>query len=253
MAVVTIDFHNTLIECDRWFELEVRSLPSTVMDWLERHGERATGTWDKSLILAEYRKLRLAVHVHGHELDAVRSVMQVFDRTGIDVDRAQVDKAIEALMREALDSSSPVRGAQRLLAELHDAGASIAIVSSAVYHPFLEWALERHGMREQIDVVVTSASAGYYKSRPEIFWTALDALVRPSNGAVHVGDSLRFDVGGAALAGMRTVWFDRAGSGRPEPSDGHPVPDLIVSELERASGSIVRLSDGSSPSAVRLR
>jgi FMN phosphatase YigB (HAD superfamily) len=45
---------------------------------------------------------------------------------------------------------------------------------------------------------------------------------------VFVGDSLRCDVGGAARAGLATVWIDRQGTG---PVPGGPQPDWIVRNL----------------------
>jgi len=30
---ITFDFHNTLAACPEWFELEVRTLPSSFLNW----------------------------------------------------------------------------------------------------------------------------------------------------------------------------------------------------------------------------
>jgi FMN phosphatase YigB (HAD superfamily) len=118
------------------------------------------------------------------------------------------------------------------------AGVPVGVVSSAVYHPFLEWTLTAFGIRDQIEAVVTSASAGFYKSRPELYWQAAASLgVAPAH-IVHVGDSLRFDVGGASRAGMGTVWLQPNGA----PSGGHGfVPDLTVHSLADAAPEILNL------------
>jgi FMN phosphatase YigB (HAD superfamily) len=230
--LVTVDFHNTLIECEEWFQLEVRTLASSVVDWAVQQAAIQNVSVDRTVIDAEYRKLRLAIHLHGHELEAERSVVTVLDRIGIALERETIASAVRELMLTALHHAKSVPGALLFLQELHAQGVRLAIVSSAVYHPFLEWALAEHAMRDLLDVVVTSASCGFYKSRPEIYWAALDAIGAPANESVHIGDSLRFDVGGASMAGMKTAWYDRQRSNGREALG--IVPDLVVTDLGSA-------------------
>src|SRR5262249_61886466 len=105
-------------------------------------------------------------------------------------------------------------------------------VASAVYHPFLEWTLERFGIRDAFAVVTTSASAGYYKSRPEIYLQTLQRLEVDPARSVHVGDSWRFDVVGARRAGMRTVLI----AAEHDPAAWEEfTPDLVVASLEHAA------------------
>ena len=55
---------------------------------------------------------------------------------------------------------------------------------------------------------------------------------------VHVGDSLRYDVGGASRAGMATVWLQAPN----KPGDGSDfTPDLTISTLEGSAPDILRL------------
>jgi putative hydrolase of the HAD superfamily len=75
--------------------------------------------------------------------------------------------------------------------------------------------------------VVTSASSGFYKSRPEIYWTALDQIGAAPERSIHVGDSYRFDVLGGMRAGLATVWL----SDDPEAGEKSPAPDAIVGSL----------------------
>lgn len=237
---VTVDFHNTLIECDEWFQLEIRTLVSSVRDWAAANAGQRMPSIAGQVIDDEYRKLRLAIHSHGHELEAERAVAVVLDRLGIALARDVIAAAVRELMHGTRQFAQPVPGALQFLQELHAHGARVAVVSSAVYHPFLEWALDAFSMRDQLEIVVTSASCGYYKSRPEIYWAALAALGTPAQEAAHIGDSPRFDVGGAAAAGMKTIWYDRSRFS----NDGTPefVPDLIVTDLESASAGVLALA-----------
>lgn len=245
-SVVTVDFHNTLVECDQWFDLEVRSLVSSVLRWAAVNNGAGPPSVAPHVVDSAYRKLRLAIHTHGHELEAERATAVVLDRFGVALERDVIATAVRELMHSTLSSARPVKGADQFLRELRTQGARIAVVSSAVYHPFLEWALERFNLLDHIDLVITSASCGFYKSRPEIYWAALDALAAPAHESAHIGDSLRFDVGGASMAGMKAAWYDRSASQRARDPDY--IPDLVVTELESASAQMLELignSDGS--------
>ena len=59
------------------------------------------------------------------------------------------------------------------------------------------------------DAVVTSEGVRCYKPVPEIFEQAVKALGVKPDRAIHVGDSLHSDVGGAARLGITTVWVCR--------------------------------------------
>jgi HAD superfamily hydrolase (TIGR01509 family) len=118
-------------------------------------------------------------------------------------------------------------------------GFTLGIVSSAVYPPFLDWTLDAFGIRDAFSSVVTSAGAGYYKSRPEIYRVALDALGATPAETVHVGDSFRFDHLAARSAGLRTVWV--AAGGVEAPEDG-PPPHLRLESLVDAADPIAHLA-----------
>jgi FMN phosphatase YigB (HAD superfamily) len=235
-GAITFDFHNTIAACEIWFQLEIRHLVGAFLDWRASSTGRIT---EPGLIVAAdsaYRRLRQAIHIHGHELPAERCVATVLDRLGVGSDPSEIARGIEALMREALQDAAPMTGAVETVRMLADHGVTLGIVSSAVHHPFLEWTLERFGIRDAFAVVTTSASCGFYKSRPEIYWQTLHQLGADAATSVHVGDSVRFDVGGAQRAGMRTILVaaDHSGSNVQV-----PVPDLVVPTLRDAGPRIL--------------
>lgn len=236
-GAVTFDFHNTLVRCDAWFELEVRRLVSAFLAW--QTAERGVAAEPSLLAAADtaYRRLRAEIAEHGNELSADTSVGRVLADLGVSVDPGTIRRGVEALMRDALGGVSPLPGAVGTVRALHAAGVPLGVVSSAVYHPFLEWNLDRFGLNDAFADVTTSASAGFYKSRPEIFWHAAAALGVAPERVVHVGDSYRYDVAGARRAGMRTAWLRDGGSPAP---DG-PPPDLTLGELTGAAPRILDL------------
>lgn len=238
---ITFDFHNTLAECPEWFELEVRHLPSAYLTW---HAERDTSTYAESVLLEaddRYRSLRREIMDHGNELTAEQSLRVIFDTMEIPADDADITDGVAALMRAAADLAKPIPGAIETVHAITEAGVRLGVVSSAVYHPFLEWTLDEFGIRESFTTIVTSASAGFYKSRPEIYFHAAELLSADPARMVHVGDSLRFDVGGASRAGMGTVWLQFP----DKPSDSSEfIPDLTVTTLVGSAPEILEVLSG---------
>lgn len=234
---VTFDFHNTLVRCDAWSDLEVRHLCSAFFRW----DARGRGETVDPALQAEadqsYRRLREHVVRDGNEVTAEACVAHVAETLGQRADAGSIRSGVEALMRETLAEAEPIPGALTAVRELHARGVPIGVVSSAVYHPFLEWSLAAFGLRDAFADVTTSASAGFYKSRPEIYWHAAAALGASPGGSVHVGDSYRFDVLGARRAGFGTVWLRGDGN---DPPDGEP-PDLTLGSLEGAAAPILAL------------
>jgi FMN phosphatase YigB (HAD superfamily) len=235
--VVTLDFHNTLVECEPWFDLEVRTLISSYLIWLA--SETGQIYTDAQLLAGDriYRDIRRGIHAHGHELPADRAIQVVLERLEIDVGRETVERGLRAIMEPTLEHASVAEGADRLVEWLASERVPMVVVSSAVYHQFLLQALDQFDMLRHIEQVVTSASSGFYKSRPEIYWSSLELVGAQTDQAIHLGDSIAFDVHGAGEAGLRTAWFSR---GRPiEDGNGYRSPDLIVDALEGAGPALL--------------
>jgi HAD superfamily hydrolase (TIGR01509 family) len=241
---ITFDFHNTLAFCPEWFELEVRRLPSSFLRWWAERDGRQIDPAQLDEADARYRQLRQEIMEHGNEMTAEACLEQVFGAMRLEVPEEDVRNGVAYLMHGALAGAAPIPGAVSTVREIHRAGVPIGIVSSAVYHPFLEWTLESFGIQDAFDVVITSASAGFYKSRAELYVHAAELLGATPERMVHVGDSFRFDVAGARRAGMRTVWLrsDQAESGDPSIH-----PDLVLTTLEAAAPEILMLLRSRSP------
>jgi FMN phosphatase YigB (HAD superfamily) len=228
---ITFDFHNTLVACDPWFEIEVRTLCGRFLDW------RAGGSADP-VIAADanrrYRALREAIIDHGREMTAEQCVASVLSDMRISVEPDEIGAGVQSIMMATLAHAQAIPGAIALVRELAMAGYPLAIVSSAVYHPFLDASLEKLGFAGLFQAVVTSASCGFYKSRPEIYWMTLDSLGANPVHSLHIGDSYRFDVLGGKRAGMATVWL----SADPEAGARTPAPEAIVTSLIDAGSAI---------------
>lgn len=74
----------------------------------------------------------------------------------------------------------------------------------------------RHlGMWHYVDALVTSEEVGQPKPAPRIFEVALARLGAQPAETVMVGDNWQADVVGALAVGIRPLWLNRLGVGRP--------------------------------------
>jgi HAD superfamily hydrolase (TIGR01509 family) len=92
------------------------------------------------------------------------------------------------------------------LEEIQAGGYRLGIVSN--WPPTLEQTLEMAGLRQYFEVIVVSGVHGYAKPHPSIFKSAVQHLQVSPASALYVGDSLEFDVQGAASIGMPAVLLD---------------------------------------------
>lgn len=88
--------------------------------------------------------------------------------------------------------------------------------------------LRRSGVLDLFAAVVFSSDGTSIKPSRRIFDRAVAALGVERSRVVVVGDSLRCDVGGAAGAGLASVWIDPEGNGPP---GGALRPDWIIRDL----------------------
>ena len=237
-TAVTFDFHETIARCPAWFELEVRRLPAAFLLWRAERTGRPVAPDRLAEAETAYRRLRQEIIEHGRELPAEACVERILTEIGEPVDPVVIATGVASLMRATLAEATPVPGAVATVRAVAAAGVPVGVVSSAVYHPFLDWTLAAFGLGAVCREVVTSASTGFYKSRPEIYWHAAARLGADPERTVHVGDSYRFDVVGARRAGMRTVWLRRDPT--TAPGDGDP-PDITLTSMEEGAPLILDL------------
>jgi FMN phosphatase YigB (HAD superfamily) len=227
-SLVTFDFHNTIAYCDPWFYLEIRDLPVQVLtvlapDVFERHGAE--------VIIASYRELRQDVMSTGVEVDAVEGIHRIARGIDLVLARPDIERTVATLMKEVMSHATPVPGALESIRSIAASGIKVGVISSAVYHPFLEWTLAEFGVADELDFVITSASSGIYKSDPEIYRTAIRTAGADAVDSIHVGDSERWDVWSAKQAGMRAIWYR---NGKVDSLVDRPMdtaPDHIVSSM----------------------
>lgn len=161
----------------------------------------------------------------------------MFRRTLLALD---ADPALAGEMRETADAllagaSVLAPGAKETLAALRRAGIRTGIVTNG--YADMQWRkIRRHGLGVCVDAVIVSETAGFHKPHPGIFEAALAALGARPETALHVGDLLRNDVGGARAAGLWTALYDPEDSLEQQRAEltHPPAPDHVVRHLLEA-------------------
>jgi FMN phosphatase YigB (HAD superfamily) len=234
LEAVTFDFHNTLAECDEWFQIEIRELVPRVLDWVAKRDGITVSPATNEAAVTMYRELRAEIAIHGNERDAYDCATTITTQLGYAFDPELIGEAVDTIMRDALPDSRPVEGVVESVRDLRGRGIELAVISSAAHHDFIEWSLAKFDILDQFAHIVSSASCGYYKSRTDIYEFTVERLGVAPEATVHVGDSFRYDVQTAGQAGLRTVWFTRSSVERP--GDG---AHLEVTTLEGLSPLIL--------------
>ncbi|MDX6583780.1 MAG: hypothetical protein QOI10_2964 [Solirubrobacterales bacterium] len=98
------------------------------------------------------------------------------------------------------------------LAALRARGLTLVCVSNWDYA--LGEVLERCGLGDLLDAVVTSAATASRKPDPAIFAAALELAGCAPGEALHVGDTDAEDIAGARAAGIPALLLDRGGFGQ---------------------------------------
>ena len=149
-------------------------------------------------------------HLEGRD---ERSLDDLRDRCAAVLVRALDDEPLELpAAREALLGSlefTPFADAAPALRALRDRGLRLVVASN--WDCSLPGFLERAGLLELLDGVVSSAEVGRAKPAPEVFLEALRVAGARPEEALHVGDSIENDVEGARRAGLRAVLVARDG------------------------------------------
>jgi len=119
-----------------------------------------------------------------------------------------LDALTEALL--AAIHFEPFPDAVPALRELRAAG--VRLVAASNWDVSLHEQLAATGLTPLLDGALSSAEVGAPKPDPEMFSRALALAGATPEEALHVGDDVEADVGGARAAGLTPVLIDRDGS-----------------------------------------
>jgi putative hydrolase of the HAD superfamily len=138
------------------------------------------------------------------------------------VPEAHLEEA-EDVVRRAAVRMTPMPRAREALEALRAARIPAGVVTNTLFSArAMRGELERQGLGDLLDFVVSSADVGSRKPDPAVFRAALRIARVPAARAWFVGDSWEKDVCGAAAVGIWPIWF---GATAPPPA---PTPSCAV-------------------------
>jgi FMN phosphatase YigB (HAD superfamily) len=109
----------------------------------------------------------------------------------------------------------------------------IGLCSNFSHAPTALRILDEADLRPSFDSIAISETVGIRKPRGEIFAAALEGLGVSAGEALHVGDNLASDVGGAAACGIPSAWITRRvgdAERKLREYEGTP-PDFVIGDL----------------------
>lgn len=121
-------------------------------------------------------------------------------------------------------------GMKRLLASLKEKGYKVGLVTSRLTGTTIE-GLEKHGIREYFDAVVTCDECTKHKPDPEPINITLDKLHSAPEESIMLGDTM-FDILCAKNAGVKSVLVGWAVAVTEEEKTGENAPDYIIESAE---------------------
>lgn len=121
-----------------------------------------------------------------------------------------------------------MRGVLPALERFREWGMRLGVVSNSSFsESVIRYELSKHGLADQLDVVVASAEYAVRKPNPLLFDTAAARLGIPANRTWFMGDRLDTDIAGAKAAEMTAVWFNVH-----ETEDPARTADLVVRDWD---------------------
>ena len=132
-------------------------------------------------------------------------------------DDAFLTSQFEHYLEAYVTAWRPFADAPAALNQLAAAGIGIAVLTNGDPRQ-QRLKLERTGLLGHFDRILTPTEVGAPKPDATAFVNACTMLAVDPATTAYVGDNLRVDAVGAADAGLRGIWLDRAGSDAPSPA-----------------------------------
>lgn len=220
IRTITLDLDDTL-----WaIHPVIKRAEERLYSWMAERYPRITELYGpeelrqvRTEVIAEYRD-RL------HDLTFIRRTVLTRIGEAAGYDAAYVDDAF-AVFDEARNDVALFPEARPALVALSQRYTLIAVTNGNAN-------LERIGIRDLFDGVVSAAMAGAAKPARPIFDMAVVAGGASAEQTLHVGDHPLYDVHGARDAGLRAVWVNRNGDQWP---DEYHLPDAEVQHVGELS------------------
>lgn len=215
MPLLLVDLDNTLV--DR---------AASISRWAKAYVTERTGEADPTLVSE-------VVRADGDGLRAKPEVAADLGRL-LGLSGAEESEVIAVLRAGVLEHLRPDPAVPLALGRAREAGYVPFVVTNGNVAQ-QENKMRLMGLEEHVAGMVVSEAVGVRKPDPTIFELAAQAAGASLDGAWMIGDSAEADIGGAANAGLRSVWLSR---GRTLAAD-EPRPTAIAASLPEAVTAVL--------------
>jgi len=183
-----------------------------------------------------------ADHDRGFDRTFTERMQQILDAADLDARASINNEQFEAFSR-AIDEPFLVHSptiypaTQSVLSAIREMGVRTALISNVgstspgVYRRYLE----REGVGQYLEYLTFSNEIASAKPAAKMFTHTLEQLGVAPETALHVGDNLHADVGGAKDVGMSAVWIQGYDDRKPRVQ-----PDFTISGLDELPAVVER-------------
>ena len=239
IRAVVFDLFDTLVDL-RWDNLPVtehrgKRLPASTLVMHERVRRSRDVDLDTFVdtILEGDRAFAETHYQHDREVPTQLRFSELLRR--LEIEDAELAAELTLLHMGVLRSGVEVLDHHGAVLDRLRATLRLGLCSNFSHSETALAVLEDAGLRDRLDpgALVVSDTFGLRKPRAEIFAEVVGRLGVAPAETLHVGDSLRADVAGAASAGLRTAWITRrvADSGAALAKHDGPSPDHVIGDL----------------------
>lgn len=225
IRTITIDLDDTLWE----IHPVIRRAEERLYAWLSQHYPRITELFAPADIVEVRKQVVAEFRDRLHDLTFLRRTVLARLGEGAGYGDSHVDDAF-AVFEEARNDVELFPEVRPALTALRERYVLIAVTNGNAD-------LDRIGIRDLFDGVVSAAMAGAAKPARPIFDAAVSAGGASADQTLHVGDHPLYDVHGARDAGLRAVWVNRNGDAWPEE---YRAPDAEVQHVGELQGLLGR-------------
>ncbi|WP_456278979.1 HAD family hydrolase [Bacillus sp. AK128] len=166
---------------------------------------QAIEVWKK--LSNEYFERFLANELSFQEQKRARMI-ELFKRVEINLTNEEADEKFEIYMSLYKKNWRAYLDVIEVLDKLKTLGYPLGVISNGDYQQQVE-KLQRMGVIEYFDCVITSSEVGAAKPDKSIFMEACKHTNTPIVNCYYVGDRLDTDALGSIMAGMRGIWINR--------------------------------------------
>jgi putative hydrolase of the HAD superfamily len=149
-------------------------------------------------------------------------------------DDPRIASAVEAYFSAFYDFCRLIPGTLEMLEALRDR-FPLGLLSNFTHAPAARGLMAHLGLSDYFEVILISGDLGYRKPHPLVFQRLAEALDKPPEQILFIGDDLEPDIQGAREAGLRPVWttYVRDSGTPPFPSSVTPDPETPEAKVPR--------------------